>query len=552
MSVIFAVDLAEDMGVGNKVLSFSPSNDTARKFNVYESYLGAYPESGYWLDWGGYYDNPVANQIEMYIGGRYLIRVRSLADCRIQEFSIYDETVAGTVYINVPVHPWLYDDVKTNPKKIVSFLSAPKNTGNPSDDVFNNEHWPVRLEVPKLTVKLSDVISGLIKYSAFDFTLHNNDGHFDDLEVTNFFNSPSYIRKTWKENPKVEDFITIRYGMAESIKVNDKSMTVSCADLFRTLEEPVSKAVKDLFTQAVKNTDENLPVVYGTVTIPLIETGTLQYAAGENITAVSSVYDKDGNTVGFNFDKASGIITAASEAKYAVVTGNTNNKTGQIIVDVMKEKAGIAYLASFWDLTETNAYINNSPVINIAFTGGTVRDAIKNALMSDTVFLIQKNDGRFTLRQWGGAYNQFTVKSWEITRFPEKDYADAQRGYFSSCVIQYGYNFYDKTYAGVLLYRDNEDDAEARYHKLVRKEFKTYLSGETAARSLAAKLSGRFSVLRETVQVGLGHDTSGINLLDTVRLELNVNGREFSKYTEWIVKEIDPAQDILTLEPVIS
>jgi hypothetical protein len=30
---------------------------------------------------------------------------------------------------------------------------------------------------------------------------------------------------------------------------------------------------------------------------------------------------------------------------------------------------------------------------------------------------------------------------------------------------------------------------------------------------------------------------------------MTVNGREFSKKNTWIVKEIDPAQDVVTLEP---
>jgi hypothetical protein len=77
--------------------------------------------------------------------------------------------------------------------------------------------------------------------------LHNDDGYFDSLETTNFLNSPSYIRKTWKENPASDDFIPIRYGMIESIKIDEKTMNVSNADIFRTLEEPVCKTVKDVF-----------------------------------------------------------------------------------------------------------------------------------------------------------------------------------------------------------------------------------------------------------------------------------------------------------------
>jgi hypothetical protein len=232
-----------------------------------------------------------------------------------------------------------------------------------------------------------------------------------------------------------------------------------------------------------------------------------------------------------------------------LATGNTNNKIGEIITDVISTKAGIQYLNSFWDLSETDSYISGSPRVNIAFENGAVQNAVKNALASDMVFLIQKNDGRFTLRKWGTVYNSFTIKSWEITQFQTKDYSAAQKNYFSSCMIQYDYDFSAKVYNKVLLYDENEEEAEDVYNKLVRKEFKTNLTNETDAFNLGAKLSDRFSTFRETVKIGVGCNTSGINLLDTVELELNINGRSFSKYTSWIVKEIDPAQDVLTLEP---
>jgi hypothetical protein len=549
MSVLFSADLSEDTEVP---IFFTPTNDVSRIYNVYETYLGNYPSNTYWNDWGGYYDNPVANQIELYINGQYLTRVDTLAECCNLANSFFDEPTAGPVYINLPKHTWLYDDVLINFRKTISFLSGPKNQNNPSDDIFNNEHWPVRLETPKFTVKLSDVINGLTKYSTFDFTLHNDDGYFDDLEATNFFNAPSYIRKTWKENPIPDDFITIRYGMVETIKIDDKTMTVSCADIFRTLEEPVCKTVKDIFPDAEINQDENLPVIYGTVTIQLIEiNNNNQFIIGENITYVDSVYDKDGVSISFDF--SDGIITSyAPDAKYAIVTGNTNNNIGQVTIDLITTKTKMPYSSSFFDLTEINDYISKAPSINIAITDGTVRDAVRDTLLSDMVFLIQKNDGRFTLRQWGEVYNTFNMKNWEITKFPSKNYSDAQKNYFSSCLVYYNYTFFDKEHSNVLLYDENENQAEKTYNKLVRKEFKTYLTDETDAYSLAKKLSDRFSTLRETIQVGVGHDTSEINLLDIVVLELTINGRVFSKRHTWIVKEIDPAQDILTLEPIIS
>jgi hypothetical protein len=552
MAVLFSASLSEDTEFK---LLFTPSNDVSRKYNVYETHLGPYPvENTYWNIWGGYYDNPIINQVEIYIGITHLIRVESLADCCEQENSLYDEPDAGTVYINVPKHTWLYDDIKTNYRKTVSFLSGPKIPNNPSYNIFNNQLWPIKLEVPKFTVKLSDVINGLTKYSTFDFTLFNDDGYFDDVEVTNFFNSPSYIRKAWKENPQESDFISIRYGMVESIKIDNKKMTVSCADLFRTLDEPVNKVVKDLFPAAIKNQDENLPVVYGQAIIPIIEINETKYVTCENIepgNAVAAVYDKDGNSVSFNFDPDTKIITGANNVKSALVTGNSNNKIGDVIKDIIVSKTKIEYIPSFFDITEFDAYIADSPRINIAFTDGTVNDAVKKALSSDMVFLIQKNDGKFTLRQWGKTYDTFTIHNWEITKFPVKNYKDAQTNYLSSCLIKYNYNFSNKEHKNTLLYDENEDTAEITYSKLVRKEFETYLTNEIDAFNLGATLSDRFSTLKETVQVAVGYNTSEVNLLDTVKLELIINDRTFSKNNTWIVKEIDPAQDVLTLEPVI-
>jgi hypothetical protein len=549
MGVLFSADLAEDIEI---FLSFTPSNGVSREYNVYETYTGSHPdESTYWTNWNGYYDTPVINQIEVHIEDVSLIRVNSLQDCCVQPNSIYDEPTAGMIYINIPKHPWLYNTINTKYKKVVSFLSGPKNPNNPSDDIYNNEHWPVKLEMPKFNVKLSDVINGLTKYSSFDFTLFNNDGYFDDIEAINFFNSPSYIKKTWKEHPDVNDFIPIRYGIVESIKVNEKTIVVSCADIFRALEEPVSKVVKDIFPDAVQNRDNNLSVVYGQVTSTLIQIDENKYTAGENITGVSTVYNKNGDSVSFSFDQSTKIITSGEDdVASARVTGNTHNTIGEVITDIINSKTSVKYISSFWDLNETNMYVNNSPKINIAFTGGNVQTAVKNALKSDMVFLIQKNDGRFTLRKWGYTYNSFNLDSWEITKFPTKDYSDAQKNYLSSCVIKYNYHFSSKVYTGVLLFNENESKAEETYSKLVRKEFETYLTNETDAFNLGAKLSHRFSTLKETVQIGLGHDTSEINLLDTINLEININGRVFSKHTAWIVKEIDPAQDVLTLESI--
>jgi hypothetical protein len=290
-------------------------------------------------------------------------------------------------------------------------------------------------------------------------------------------------------------------------------MYVSCGDMFRTLEEPVSVVVKNKFSAvAVENKDENLPVIYGEVKIGLIRIDTNKYVAGENVTSVGTVYNKDGNSI--EFSVSNGVITTSEEAESAIVTGNTNNRIGDVIIDIITSKTGITYVASFWDLVETNVYRATSPRINIAFNGGTVRNAVKNALLSDSVFLIQKNNGRFTLRKWGTEYLKFVVQSWEITKFPSKDYAPAQSNYFSSCSINYNYDFSEDECKSTYLFTQNERQARRTYNKIIRKEFDTYLTNESDCNKLAAQLSSRFSTLKETLKISIGKDTSEINLLE--------------------------------------
>ena len=63
-------------------------------------------------------------------------------------------------------------------------------------------------------------------------------------------------------------------------------------------------------------------------------------------------------------------------------------------------------------------------------------------------------------------------------------------------------------------------------------------------------LLGRFRRRNEIFQVAVGYDTSEINPLDTVELDMDVNGRRFSLHKRWRVREVNPAQDTLKLEAI--
>jgi hypothetical protein len=179
---------------------------------------------------------------------------------------------------------------------------------------------------------------------------------------------------------------------------------------------------------------------------------------------------------------------------------------------------------------------------------GTVKSAVAEILKSDMAFLIQKNDGRFTLRSWGRVYGAHTVPSWAITRQPVKNFKDAQANYFSSCLIKYGLNTRTGEHMNQAAYTGNEAEAESLYSKACRAEYETRLTSGDDALALAERLGRRFSFLKETVNLAVGVDTSAWNILDTVYLDVEVNGRRYSNNTAWIIKELDPAQDKLALE----
>lgn len=65
---------------------------------------------------------------------------------------------------------------------------------------------------------------------------------------------------------------------------------------------------------------------------------------------------------------------------------------------------------------------------------------------------------------------------------------------------------------------------------------------------MSNRIIERFGNIRETLEVGLGADTFEIKFTDTVIFEPTINGREFSTWSKWVVKECDPGQDIIKME----
>ena len=524
-----------------------------KDFNLYYLDINKHPTSSYWLDWGGYYDNFSGHLIELYYS-QFLQRVYSESQVQSIPFSLYIND--RIVIFNIPKHPWLYPEHEMSGENVIQFLSTALNPDNPSNNLLEHEQTHIRLEVPNFTVKLSDNIAGVTLNQGFSISLFNDDGYFDDDEEWNLFNTPLYVKKAVVENPSFPDFKTIRNGLVENVSVAFNNIQINVSDTLRSLNEPVCNAITQGMFPGINITNAQalgklLPVVYGQKRIKLLKLNDTQYAVAEGASTVSSVRDNSGNIISnslFNYNPSTNILTSTVDIDSALVHGYSNNRIGRVIQDIITRKTRIQINDSSFNIAELNSYTNASAFINIAFSSGDVRKAIQAVLKNDLAFFIQQTDGRFTIRKYGNTYTTHTIPAWAITQKPSKDWSSAQENYFSSCIINYNYT--DDTAYNSYLFNEREAEAESDYRKIVRKSFDTDLITQTEANRLAVLLSNRYTKLKKTLRVSVGIDASSFQLMDTVNLDLKINGRQFSKVKRFYIKEINHSHDILTLEEV--
>jgi hypothetical protein len=461
------------------------------------------------------------------------------------------------VYFNIPNKPWQYFTALTETLSQKYFSSSVADESKPSDiryldDQNNKVKYPVKLEIPSLPSKLSSPVSGNVIYSTFTVNLINNDGFFDDIQQTKYTNTPIRIKRADVKIPKLDDFKTIRQGLIEYVKVTDKNFSVVGADYIRTLEQSAT----DTFTLVEfpnlpeSSIDKNIPIGWGLLRdVPLIEVGTDQYIAIDQnyLTSVQAVYDKDGNYISFN---VSGGIIAAIEGSTADITGRTNNKIGEIIIDITSSKGNIAYVEGVWDKSETDNYINTSADIGFYYSSGTVRNCITEALKSDSAFFMTKTDGRLTIRKWDNGYNNWLVDSWRIMKIPNKNNQEATKYYNSSVAVKYAKQEKGNNYLFELQDKSRESELVKRYKKSKIQTYKTRLLSERDSRTLSKLILDRFGEQSESLTVALGESIIDLNLLDKITLEMKINEREFSVFSNWVIISINPAQDVLGLASI--
>jgi hypothetical protein len=430
-------------------------------------------------------------------------------------------------------------------------IRSPRDKSNATypDEFGNNILYPVLLKIPRLNNKISDSISGSVKQPQQNIIIENGDGKYDDVEALGWFNTPIVIKRSDKELATLADFQCIYRGIISYSNPDFKQVKIKTNNLYRSLTQQVTNTfnIDDYPDIPDGNLDNNIPIAYGPELkkVPLFEidkNDPTKYIAIDPVylTGVADVYDSDG--VPIFFSVSFGIITA-TDAATALVSGVSGNTIGDIITSEITVKSPITFDSDNWDLTETNEYSISSGNLNFYFPGGTVRQLVDAVLKSDNAFLFTKNDGRLTIRQWGRVYKVHKLQAWKLMKNPGKDYVDAIRYYNSLALVRYQKNIESGKHE-----LQQSSGISPQFDKEEKKDYPTdlYMTGQVI--DLADRMIKRFGIVSEVIKISSGESAAEIDLLDIVELDVNINGRQFSNKIEWVVRESDPGQDVLSLE----
>ena len=542
-----------------KLTLASTPNDFEREYNIY--YFDTVENSSsYWVTtWGGFFDTQITTNLQVFYGV-FLAEVTNDTDLLLIENSYY---VSGTkVFMNLPKKPWQYF-------KDITSLNTPNDgffSSNVSDGENEQSNWKFSgsdekfkpyLEIPSINNKISSPISDISLQQQFSLNILNNDGLLDYIEEKKYYNIPIELRKSNVESPSISDFNIIHKGYVENVSVDFNKLKIKTVDYNKLFTQSVTDVltVSEYPNLPSDNIGKSIPIAYGEINnanLILVEDGGSYYdyivIEPSDVFSVSDVYDGDGNSI--SFTNNSGVIRTTVEASSTDFIGKINNKIGEIIKDLLNNFSSLKYISTYWDLTETDTYINLSKEIGFFFEQGDLKTAIDQVLKNDNAFLMTKNNGLLTIRQWGQTYDEHEIEPWQLINEKKiiKKTDFASKYYQSTVRINYNKDYKNNSFNNTYINDSRENEISGKFQRSSIQKYDSLLTNEDDAVDLSDRLLDRFGAMPFDLSIETSTDTSQINLLDTVYIELAINDRVFSDIAGFIVKEVNPAQDRLLLE----
>ena len=442
----------------------------------------------------GYYDeqnSTIYNIQSLLIDGEAFSETTSLADCRTTNKSFYYDPATSKLYIH-------FDAFEPPLDSIISVGGAvgfSMGTFQDSIPYFDDRYYEPRIsKIFNIKKSKDPLYYGLLKFVTGKIQAINNDGYFDDWKNRNLYAQATRIL-LGSVGDDYSEFQRIFSGFVENNSISWEDFSVTLQDIRAGFTRPVAS---NLLTQSDyaylndSNVDSPKPVAYGdiynapciclnegevaaTYTFLLCDT---EFNSVDSLTEV--LVDGVDQTAHASLNASSGTFTLSTDyydpGDEVTASFTVDIKNGvDIIKDLILNYDDKTYLASFWDLTETNAAQAIARDTSVYIDDDTtLSDVIEQVCFDIDALFFPKDDGHYTVRIYSDD-RDITKIIYPDEFIDEPDLQNESSQYLTSAIIKYKHNINDDTY---LQYEnlDYQDIAFSIYKRYKNAVFETNLT----------------------------------------------------------------------------
>jgi len=519
----------------------------------------------------GYYDytNSVIYNIQsLLIDGEPYSETTSLADCRLTNKSFYYDTATTYFYVH-------FDDFEPPLDKIVSVGAAIGFSYGAFTDglpYYNNDYYEPRIKKIFPIKKDKDPLYyGLLKFITGKITASNNDGYFDDWKNRNLFAQATRLL-IGNEGDDYSEFKRFFTGYIEDDSTEWTEFQVDLQDIRAGLTRPVASnllTLADYPKLSDNNVDAPKPVAYGDIyDAPCI-------CLNEEETVATYTFllcDTEFNPVHSlskvmveGVDKTVNATLNASAGTFTLPTAHynpgqevtadftVNIKNGvEIIKDLILNYDDKPFLASFWDLEETDLAEALSRNTSLYIDDDKkLRDAIESVSFDIDGLFFSKDDGVYTIRIYDEDREPVKIiKCDEFLGEPKNENSGSQ--YLTSAIIKYKHQINEDTYSQ-FENREYQDQAFSIYKRLKVETFETGLTTKEDAEKKSETILNFSANIPNIVTRNIKFDTD-LEIMDFVICSPYTRLSQAPDYGVYeiigIVKDLDKLENKLTLKYV--
>ena len=440
------------------------------------------------------YQNTIKYAIKSFrFGNIYFVQVDSLVELRLTDNSFYYDSSTTELYVRREDWRPLLGNV------IYAGAATGYSLGNLDFAYFNNIYYAqIIKQIFSISKEKDQFYFGNLKFQQGTVELITTGGDFDDWASRNLFNQQNRVL-IGENGDDYEDFEAIFSGQIGRSNRNWSSINVEVEDIRKAMTRSVAynllnqtdwPYLKDKYVGKPK------PVAYGYIynakcycmngdeSSPSYYTFLMCDTYFNSVHSISAAYIDDEAVSIYDYDLSAGTFRLT----FAIADGNLTKVTADfrvnihngvdILKDLILNYDNKPYLASFWDLTETDiarglarntsVYVNNKKKL---------KDVIKDVAEDIQGLFFAHDDGTYTVRIFDEDRTpaKTIYKDEWIPQDTEPEIEDYADEFMTSCVVQYRKDQKNREFREY----ENTDDEQTAFDTYKNYKTETFETGLT-------------------------------------------------------------------------